>query len=88
MFFHDRENCEAMLRAATEALKPRGLLFLVGPFPIKGLFEHYQLDLMRGDPIIDMPFFRQHLKICPENQINDIASVFLLEKRRETPNLQ
>ncbi len=88
MFFHDRENCEAMFRAVTEVLKPGGLLFLVGPFPMKGLFEHYQIDLIRGDPIIDMPFFRQHLKMCPENQINDIASVFLLEKRGGSLNLQ
>ena len=75
-----RENCEMMFQAVSDVLKPGGLLFLVGPYPIKGLFNHYGMTLKKGDPIIDMPFFRQHLKMCPENQINDIASVFMLEK--------
>tara|TARA_B100000686_G_C16798182_1_gene983979 strand:+ start:2860 stop:4722 length:1863 start_codon:yes stop_codon:yes gene_type:complete len=83
MFFQDRENCEAMFKATANALQPDGILFLIGPYPIKGLFDHYGLDLRHGDPIIDMPYFKQHLKMCPENHINDIVSVFMLEKKRD-----
>ena len=28
-----------------------------------------------------MPFFRQHLKMCPENQVDPELCVFLLEKK-------
>ena len=28
-----------------------------------------------------MPFYRQHLKLCPENLINQDITVFLTEKR-------
>ncbi|MFQ5443530.1 MAG: hypothetical protein ACE5EK_02825 [Nitrospinales bacterium] len=81
IFYQDRENCEAMLKAAVDALNPGGLLFLVGPKPILGLFEHYSLTPLKHDPVIDMPFFRQHLKMCPENFINPEITVFLAERK-------
>lgn len=79
-FYHDRENCEAMLAAIANALQPGGMLFLIGPLPLSGLLEHYGLKQINGDPIVEMPFFQQHLKICPENQLNPQVTVFLLEK--------
>ncbi len=80
-FYHDRENCEAMLAAIANALRPGGMLFLIGPLPLSGLFEHYSLKQLNGDPVVEMPFFRQHLKMCPENQLNPQVTVFLLEKQ-------
>jgi hypothetical protein len=52
----------------------------VGPRAIKGLFDHYGLSCAYSDLIMNMPFFRQHLKICPENLINQDITVFLAEK--------
>ena len=80
-FYHDRENCEAMLAAIANALRPGGMLFLVGPLPMSGLLEHYDLNQINGDPIVEMPFFQQHRKMCPENQLNPQVTVFLLEKK-------
>jgi hypothetical protein len=80
-FYHDQKNCEAMLAAIALALRPSGLLFLVGPLPLSGLLDNYGLTQLNGDPIVEMPFFRQHLKMCPENQLNPQATVFLLEKQ-------
>jgi hypothetical protein len=70
-----------MLQALAGALLPGGFLYLVGPRPLQGLFEHYGLDVLYNDPIYNMPFFRQHLKMCPENQVNPDLCVFLLEKK-------
>jgi hypothetical protein len=36
-------------------------LFLVGPRRLEGLYN---------DPVHNMPFFCQHLKMCPENQVH------------------
>jgi hypothetical protein len=80
-FYHDRENCEAMLAAIANALRPGGMLFLIGPLPLSGLLEHYGLNQINGDPIVEMPFFQQHLKMCPENLLNPQVTVFLLEKK-------
>ena len=79
-FYHDRNNCEAMLAAIANSLCPGGILFLIGPLPLSGLFEHYDLVQLNGDPIVEMPFFKQHLKMCPENQLNPQVTVFLLTK--------
>lgn len=81
MFHQDRDACESMLQALVGALLPGGFLYLVGPRPLGGLFEHYGLDTLYNDPIYNMPFFRQHLKMCPENQVNPDLCVFLLEKK-------
>ena len=32
---------------------------------------------------MNMPFFRQHLKMCPDTLINEEIAVFLAEKRGE-----
>jgi hypothetical protein len=56
----------------------------VGPRAIKGLFDHYGLDCLYGDLIMNMPFYRQHLKLCPENLINQDITVFLTEKRNSS----
>jgi hypothetical protein len=81
MYHADREACENMLQALVGALLPGGFLYLVGPRPLQGLFGHYGLDTLYNDPIYNMPFFRQHLKMCPENQVNPDLCVFLLEKK-------
>jgi hypothetical protein len=56
----------------------------VGPRAIKGLFDHYGLDCLYGDQIMNMPFYRQHLKLCPENLINQDITVFLAEKHNSS----
>lgn len=81
-FYHpDRDICEKILNSTAAALKPGGLLFLQGPAPLRGLFDHYQLNCLKSDNVVDMPFFQQHLKLCPENQLNPQISVFLAEKK-------
>ena len=79
-YFQDRGVCEQILASAVRALLADGILFLVGPRAIKGLFGHYGLDCLYSDLMMNMPFFRQHLKICPENLINQDITVFLAEK--------
>ncbi len=79
-YFHDRGVCEQILASSVRALLPDGILFLVGPRAIKGLFDHYGLDCLYSDLIMNMPFYRQHLKMCPENLINQDITVFLAEK--------
>lgn len=81
MYHPDREACENMLQACAGALLPSGFLFLVGPRQLSGLFDHYGLDTLYNDPIYNMPFLRQHLKMCPENQVHPDLCVFLLEKK-------
>ena len=76
MYHQDREACESMLTALSEALMPEGFMFLVGPRQLQGLFDHYKLDALYNDPIYNMPFFRQHLKMCPENQVNPDLVVY------------
>ena len=83
MYHQDREACESMLTALSEALEPEGFLFLVGPRQLQGLFDHYKLDALYNDPVYNMPFFRQHLKMCPENQVNPDLCVFLAQKKGE-----
>lgn len=82
LYHTDRETCEAILKSIAEALVPGGILFLQGPGPLKGLFEHYGLACLKHDPIIDMPFFRQHMKICPDNKINQDITVFFAKKNK------
>ncbi len=82
LFYHqDRDICEKILQATVDALEPDGLLCLVGPAPIVGLFDYFGLNPLHDDPIASMPFFQQHLKICPENFINPDLTVFLAEKK-------
>ena len=81
-YFHDRGVCEQILASTVRALLPDGILFLVGPRAIKGLLDHYGLDCLYSDLIMNMPFYRQHLKMCPENLINQDITVFLAEKHR------
>lgn len=83
MFYQERETCEKILHSVVDALLPGGILFLVGPRPIRGLFDHYNLESYYSDPMMNMPFFRQHLKMCPENLINENITVFMAEKRTE-----
>ncbi len=80
LYHTDRETCEAILKSLSEALVPGGILFLQGPRPLKGLFEHYRLTSIKEDPIIDMPFFRQHFKMCPDNKINPDITIFFAKK--------
>ena len=80
-YFQDRGVCEQILASSVRALLPEGILFLVGPRAIKGLLEHYNLDCLYSDLMMNMPFYRQHLKMCPENLINQDITVFLAEKR-------
>lgn len=80
MYHTDRETCEAILKSLADALSPGGVLFLQGPRPIKGLFESYNLNCLKDDPVIQMPFFRQHLKMCPENKINPDITVFFAKR--------
>lgn len=82
MYFQDREACQSMLQSSVEALLPDGVLFLVGPKPIQGLFDHFGLECLYNDPVINMPFYRQHLKMCPENLVNPDLTVFMLEKKQ------
>ena len=81
VFHQNREACEGMLQSLVDALKPGGMLFLCGPGPIAGLFEHYGLQCRNNDAVIDMPFFQQHRKMCPENQVHPDVTVFLAEKK-------
>ena len=81
MYHQDREACEDMLKWTVDALAPDGMLFFVAPRPIQGLFDHYGLNALYNDLVINMPFYRQHLKMCPENQVNPDLAVFLLEKK-------
>jgi hypothetical protein len=83
-YFQDRGVCEQILASSVRALLPDGILFLVGPRAIKGLFDNYGLDCLYGDLIMNMPFYRQHLKLCPENLINQDITVFLTEKRNSS----
>ena len=80
LYHTDRETCESILKSLGESLAPGGILFLQGPRPLKGLFEHYGLAAIKDDPIIDMPFFRQHFKICPDNKINPDVTIFFARK--------
>ncbi len=82
MYFQDREACQKMLQSLVDAMLPDGVLFLVGPKPMQGLFEHFFLDCLYNDPIINMPFYRQHIKMCPENLVNPELTVFMLEKKQ------
>jgi len=81
VFHQNREACEAMLKSLADALKPGGMLFLCGPGPLRGLFEHYGLHSRNNDPVAEMPFFNQHRKMCPENQVHSEVTVFLAEKK-------
>lgn len=81
MYFQDRDTCQLMFQHTVEAVAPGGILFLAGPRPIQGLFDFFQMDCLYSDPIMNMPFFRQHLKMCPENQVNPEQAIFMLEKR-------
>ena len=88
MYYKDRIACEGIIKAVVDTLLPDGILFLAGPRPIKGLFEFYGLDCLYSDPVMNMPFFRQHLKMCPENLINEELTIFMAEKvikKKETP---
>lgn len=85
MYHQDREASEDMLRWAINALLPDGMLFLVGPRPIQGLFDHYGMSMLYNDLVINMPFYRQHLKMCPENLVNPDLAVFLLERKPVAP---
>lgn len=80
MYHTDRETSEMILRSLTDVLNPGGLLFLVGPAPLSGLFEHHRFKILRSDPVDHMPYFRQHLKMCPENTINPYMTVFFAER--------
>ncbi|MBI4389270.1 MAG: hypothetical protein HY580_03740, partial [Nitrospinae bacterium] len=80
LYFQDRNVCEQILKSLSGALEPGGILFLAGPGPIVGLFEYYGLKALYHDPVIDMPFFQQHLKMCPENRLREDLEVFLAEK--------
>jgi hypothetical protein len=80
MYHQDREACESMLKALSDALLTGGLLFLAAPKPLQGLFNHYKLETLYNDPVANMPYYRQHLKMCPENLVNPDLTVFLLEK--------
>ncbi|MCA9483650.1 MAG: hypothetical protein KC553_07960 [Nitrospina sp.] len=80
MYHTDRETSEMILRSLTDSLNPKGMLFLVGPAPLEGLFEHYRLKVLKRDPVGQMPYFRQHLKMCPENTINPYMTVFFAER--------
>ncbi len=80
MYHTDRETSEMILRSLTDVLNPGGILFLIGPAPLGGLFEHYRLKVLRSDPVEHMPYFRQHLKMCPENSINPYMTVFFAER--------
>ena len=82
MYFQDKEACQSMLQGVADALLPEGVLFLVGPRPIQGLFGHYSLECLYNDPVINMPFYRQHLKMCPENLVNPELTVFMIEKKQ------
>lgn len=81
MYYHEREICEQILQSLVAALNPGGMLFLAGPAPIIGLLDHYGLSTLYHDPVIDMPFFQQHLKMCPENMAPSDLTIFLTEKR-------
>ena len=83
MYHQDREACESMLTALSEALLPGGFMFLVAPRQLQGLFDHYKLETLYNDPVYNMPFFRQHLKMCPENQVNPDLVVYLTQKKGE-----
>ena len=80
MYHQDREACESMLKALSGALLTGGLMFLAAPKPLQGLFNHYKLETLYNDPVVNMPYYRQHLKMCPENMVNPDLTVFLLEK--------
>ena len=81
-FYHtDRETCEKILQSVSDALKPGGILFLVAPHPLLGLFDHYRLTAHNHDAVVEMPFFQQHLKLCPENTLNPDITVFFAEKK-------
>lgn len=80
MYQTERETCESILKSVADSLNPGGILFLQGPRPLKGLFEQYHLNCLKDDPIIEMPFFLQHLKMCPENKIHPDITLFFAEK--------
>jgi len=77
----DRHACACMLKSISNALNQKGLLFLVGPRQILGFFDHYSLKCLQNDPIAEMPFFKQHLRLYPETLINPEVNVFFAEKK-------
>lgn len=81
VYYQEKEICEQILCALVSALNPRGLLFLAGPAPIAGLIESCGLKNLYSDAVMDMPFFQQHRKMCPENRVNPSLTVFLAEKK-------
>ncbi len=82
-YYAEQETCAQILDSAVRALNPGGLLFLVGPAPIAGLFDHFKLNPLHDDPIDGMPFFLQHKKMCPENLVHPHITVFLAEKKSD-----
>ncbi|QPJ60362.1 MAG: hypothetical protein G3M70_00015 [Candidatus Nitronauta litoralis] len=80
MYHTDRETSEMILQSLRDVVNPGGILFLIGPVQLGGLFEHYRLKVLRSDPVEHMPYFRQHLKMCPENTINPYMTVFFAER--------
>jgi len=82
-YYQDRNACDGMLKAVVDALNPGGLLFLVGPKKIRGMFDHFSLKSIFHDPIADMPYFKQHLRMYPETLINPDVEVFFLEKENK-----
>ena len=37
-----------------------------------------------NDQVVNMPFYRQHLKMCPENLVNPELTAFMIEKKQVT----
>lgn len=81
IYHQDRIACDGMLKSIVNSLNSEGLIFIVGPKPILGLFEHYSLECISHDPVAKMPYFNQHLKMYPETLINQEVEVFFLKKK-------
>lgn len=82
-YYQDRTACDGMLSSVLDVLNDHGLLFLVGPKQIRGLFESYSLNCISHDLIADMPYFKQHLRMYPETLIKPDVEVFFLEKKNK-----
>jgi hypothetical protein len=77
----DRESCDGIFKATVDVLEPGGLLFIVAPRKMLGLFAHNSMEVLKEDAIADMPFFKQHIRLYPETQIDPEVKVFFAEKK-------
>jgi hypothetical protein len=73
------EELDETADAVANALKPRGLAFVVGPSSIGTMFES-RLRILKTDPLEQLPTFRMHQAVLPKARIKPDVTLFHLAK--------